>query len=75
MTVRVPKSLLENAKRYAEANETTLTRLITAYLEKIKLANGVENGPIVERLSGSLSPELSTDDYHSYLEAKYGQPN
>ncbi len=32
LTVRVQRYLLENAKRYARAHDTTLTELISAYL-------------------------------------------
>ena len=33
LTVRVPRDLLEEAKRYAKAHNTSLTRLVSAYLE------------------------------------------
>ena len=32
LTVRVPRHLLVNAKRYARTHQTTLTELISAYL-------------------------------------------
>ena len=32
LTVRVPRDLLENVKRYAKENNTTITDLIEAYL-------------------------------------------
>jgi len=35
LTVRVPRHLIENAKRYANANHTTLTELISSYLKRI----------------------------------------
>ena len=35
LTVRVPRELLENVKRYAAENNTTLTDLIEAYLRRI----------------------------------------
>ena len=35
LTVRVPRDLLENIKRYAAKNNTTLTDLIEAYLRRI----------------------------------------
>ena len=76
MTVRVPKDLLEGAKRYARDNDTTLTRLITAYLDRIAAeSDPVTNAPIVRRLSGSLSPEIGLEDYRLYLAEKYGNPS
>lgn len=73
MTVRVPRDLLERAKQYARENDTTLTRLITSYLDHLAMKDDVlASSPIVRRLSGSLSREVSVDDYHRYLEDKYG---
>ncbi len=73
LTVRVPRELLENAKRYARQNNTTLTNLIEAYLRRIPVQSTLENAPIVRRLSGTLSQEVSIQDYKEHLEEKYGQ--
>ncbi len=72
LTVRVPEQLLREAKRYARQNGTTLTRLISAYLLRItQEAPDLEDAPIVRRLSGSLSQEVSERDYRDYVENKY----
>ena len=71
MTVRVPRDLLENFKRYAAENNTTLTDLIEAYLRAIPTQETLENAPIVRRLSGSLSQAVSVKDYKKHLEEKY----
>ena len=34
LTVRVTRSVLENAKRYASEHGTTLTRLVNAHLDR-----------------------------------------
>ena len=73
LTVRVPRDLLENVKRYAAQNNTTLTNLIVAYLRRIPIQSPLENAPIVRRLSGTLSQEVSVQDYKKHLEEKYGQ--
>ena len=73
LTVRVPRDLLENIKRYAAQNNTTLTGLIEAYLRRIPAQPPLENAPIVRRLSGTLSPDITTQDYKKHLEEKYGQ--
>ena len=73
LTVRVPRELLENIKRYAAQNDTTITNLIEAYLRRIPTQSSLENAPIVRRLSGSLSPDISVQDYHEHLEEKYGR--
>jgi hypothetical protein len=74
MTVRVPKDLLERAKQYARENDTTLTRLINAYLGQIAAdQDPLTDAPIVRRLSGSLSQDVTLEDYYQHLEEKYGQ--
>jgi len=72
LTVRVPRDLLENIKRYAAQNNTTLTGLIEAYLRRIPAQPPLENAPIVRRLSGTLSPDITIQDYKKHLEEKYG---
>lgn len=74
MTVRVSKETLQRAKQYAHENDTTLTRLITAYLEQLSTnQDPLKDAPIVRRLLGSLSQDVSQQDYYRYLEEKYGQ--
>ena len=73
LTVRVPRDLLENIKRYAAEHDTTLTDLIGAYLRQIPAGKSLENAPIVRRLSGSLSPGVSVEDYRKHLDEKYGR--
>lgn len=74
LTARVPKGTLTVAKRYAARNNTTLTRLITAYLERIERAEteaGEQLSPVAQRLRGSLSGNVAEDDYLAYLGDKY----
>jgi hypothetical protein len=73
MTVRVDRSTLENAKQYAAAHKTTLTGLIQAYLDRLPAQPPFENAPIVARLSGLLSNDVSPEDYKKHLEEKYGR--
>jgi hypothetical protein len=73
LTVRVPRDLLENIKRYAAQNNTTLTDLIEAYLRHIPAQEPLDNAPIVRRLSGTLSQVVSVQDYKKHLEEKYAQ--
>ncbi len=73
LTIRVPRDLIEGAKRYARQNDTTLTRLISEYLRQLTAqSDPLADAPIVQRLSGTLSPEISADDYRQCLEEKYG---
>jgi len=72
LTVRVPRDLLENMKRYAAQNNTTLTDLIEAYFRRIPATHSLENAPIVRRLSGTIPLNVSLQDYRQHLEEKYG---
>lgn len=74
LTIRVPRRLVENAKRYPRSHNTTLTALVSAYLEQIESeAGALDEAPIVRRLTGVLSPEGSREDYHRHLDEKYGK--
>ncbi len=73
LTVRVPRHLLENAKRYAQAHQTTLTELVSDFLRQIPSESEVlDRAPIVRRLTGTLSPEITIGNYKKHLEEKYG---
>ena len=73
LTVRVPRDLLENLKRYAAENNTTITDLIEAYLRRIPTQQPLADAPIVRRLSGALPENISVDDHRQHLEDKYGR--
>jgi hypothetical protein len=73
LIIRVPCDLLENVKQFAAQNHTTLTELIEAYLLRIPAQHPFENAPILRRLSGSLSLEVTTQNYKKHLDNKYGQ--
>jgi len=73
LTVRVDRSLLENIKRYAAENNTTITDLIDTYLRHIPAQAPFDSAPIVRRLSGTISKNVSLQDYKKHLEEKYGQ--
>ena len=73
LTVRLPRDLLEGAKRYAKEHDTTLTRLVSEYLRQLSTQDDpLADAPAVRRLSGILSPDASVEDYRKYLEKKYG---
>jgi hypothetical protein len=73
LTVRVPRMLLEGAKQYAAENNTTLTRLVSEFLRQLGSEDAdLAGAPTVRRLTGTLSPEASVEDYHRYLEEKHG---
>jgi len=74
LTIRLPFSLLENAKHYASKHNTTLTNLISEYLRRIPAQEELlEQAPNVRRLTGTLSASLTPEDYQKHLEEKYGR--
>lgn len=73
ITIRVPPELVEGAKCYARQNRTTLTRLVSEYLRRLSIqSSSLPDAPIVQRLAGSLPQGASVEEYHEYLEKKYG---
>ena len=73
LTVRVPRDLLNQAKQYARDHDTNLTRLVSAFLQQLSHQRETPaDAPIVRRLGGILLAESSVDEYHGYLEDKYG---
>jgi hypothetical protein len=69
LTVRVPRHLVENAKRHAKKNNTTLSELISAYLQNLPSEDEeLAGAPVVRRLTGILSPEVSPRIIKSTLE-------
>lgn len=74
LTIRIPRELLEEAKRYAEENNTTLTKLVSEYLRRLAASDDpLAGAPVVRRLSGILSEDASANDYRQHLERKYGE--
>jgi hypothetical protein len=72
LTVRVDREVLARAKEYARVNETTLTRLVDAFLRRTAEAGDpLGEAPTVRRLSGILAPGASVEDYLEYIEEKY----
>ena len=76
LTIRLSRELLENAKLYARKQNTTVTNLISEYLRRMPASLDVlQDAPIVRRLSGTLSKNVSVADYKKHLDAKYGGKN
>jgi hypothetical protein len=76
LTIRLSRELLENAKRYARKQNTTVTNLISEYLRRMPASMEIlQDAPIVRRLSGTLSKNFSVADYKKHLDAKYGGKN
>ena len=72
LTIRIDRATLERAKSYARRHHTSLTRLVTAHLER--LGDGDESigeAPVTRGLTGVLPPEASLQDYRDYLARRH----
>ena len=74
LTLKLDKEIIERAKKYAQAKNTSLSKLIENILSKVtdKTSFQAETTPLVEDLSGILSLDSDhKEDYREYLEEKY----
>jgi hypothetical protein len=73
LTIRISQNILDEAKRYAREHRTTLTRLVTAYLERLGTSNdGLDSAPLTRSLAGSLPATASRSEYGEHLEQRHG---
>ncbi|MGJ8745769.1 DUF6364 family protein [Polaribacter sp.] len=76
LTLRLDKSVIEQAKNYAKSNKVSLSKLIESYLSSLtnKRAEANKITPLVESLSGVINldnTDNSKDDYTNFLMEKY----
>jgi len=72
LTIRVSQDVLEGARRYAREHGTTLTRLVTSYLERLgTTSDGLDSASITRRLAGSLPASADRSEYRGHLEQKH----
>ncbi len=71
-TVRVDLNAFEAAKQYARKHDTTLTDLVEEFFRSLSKVEQIsQDTPVLNELAGSLSQDVSLDDYRAYLEEKY----
>jgi|WetSurMetagenome_2_1015567.scaffolds.fasta_scaffold82890_2 hypothetical protein len=74
LTIRTSQDVLDGAKRYARDHNTSLTRLVTAYLRRLSPeGDPLASAPITRRLSGLLPPDVSRSEFLDYLDEKHVQ--
>jgi hypothetical protein len=73
LTIRISQDVLDGAKRYARDHNTSLTRLVTAYLQRLSQdGDPLASAPITRGLSGLLPPEVSRAEFLGHLDQKHG---
>ena len=74
LTLLVEVNLIERAKQYASRHNTSVSQLVSRYLASLEQVeeNAVELTPRVKELIGVLPPGPGIEEYHQYLDEKYG---
>ncbi|HRQ39697.1 MAG TPA: DUF6364 family protein [Chloroflexota bacterium] len=73
LTLRVDGQLIEQAKEYATANNTSISQLVEVYLRDLSRREVMRHTPLVQRLTGIIPSESDTDEARfQYLMDKYG---
>lgn len=68
LTIRLPKTNIEFAKRYARAYHLTLTELIDRYFRRLRQQEETEIHPEVVKISGLVPSDIDAEaEYHEYL--------
>jgi hypothetical protein len=76
LTLRLKKKVIDQAKKYANDHETSLSKLIENYLEAVTNSTDEEEhiSPLVKSLSGVIQLSNHSDHkekYHKHLSEKY----
>ena len=76
LTLRLKRSVIDQAKKYANDHDTSLSKLIENYLSAItNESKSIENiSPFVQSLGGVIQMTGNGDSkekYHAHLEEKY----
>ena len=76
LTLSLDKAIIEEAKKYAKTKNTSLSKIVENYLQKIisDTQPKEEQTPIVDKLSGVISLPDNFDlkkDYTNHLIQKY----
>ncbi|QQO07865.1 DUF6364 family protein [Breznakiella homolactica] len=74
LTLKLDKSVIQSAKKYAEKNNRSLSKLVEDYFKNLTSDTEPKKrySPLVEELSGVVSEkDLNDIDYVNYLEKKY----
>ena len=76
LTLKLDGTVIARAKKYAKKRNTSLSKMIEAYLDSITQPgdSGIETTPLVEGLSGVIDLPDNYDygkEYAGYLDQKY----
>ncbi|MFL5539089.1 MAG: DUF6364 family protein [Longimicrobiaceae bacterium] len=72
LTLTVDEDVVRKAREYTQRHQTSISRLVTAFLNGLGEPESEEYPPVIRRLMGILPPSADEADYHRFLEEKYG---
>lgn len=78
LTLRLDKTLIENAKRHARERNTSVSKMVAGFFESLETpGTRSRTGPVTNRLRGSLKPAddkppAHEEDYLRHLKEKHG---
>lgn len=70
LTLSVDERLIARAKEYADRHGTSVSRLVSSFLEALDDTDEGASTPVLGRLRGSIK-KTDLADYGRYLEEKY----
>ena len=76
LTLKLDRSVIDRAKRYAKKRNTSLSRMVESYLDSVTRQDttGIEITPLVTSLSGVIDLPADYDyrkEYSDYLDRKH----
>ncbi len=74
LTLKLDRSVIQSAKKYAETRHKSLSKLVEEYFSNLTGNTSPKSrfSPLVEELSGVISAkDADALDYAAYLEQKY----
>lgn len=72
LTLSIDEDVIRHAKRYTERHDTSISRLVSAFLASLGDDSERTGSSAVSRIRGVLRSDTSLDDYHHHLDEKYG---
>jgi hypothetical protein len=72
LTLSVDEHVIEKARRYSDRHQTSISQLVTEYLDRLDEPARPEVPGWVRRLIGILPEDVSPEEYKRYLEEKHG---
>jgi hypothetical protein len=72
LTLTVDEDVVRKAREYTQRHQTSISRLVTAFLNGLGEPEPEEYPPVIRRLMGALPRTADEADYRRHLEEKYG---